>query len=331
MGLLVDGQWVDQWYDTKSQGGKFVRSNAQFRHWVTPDGAPGPTGDGGFAATSGRYHLYVSLACPWAHRTLILRALKGLTEHIGISVVHADMLDEGWMFSGPELDSPAEVGDRLFGARCYHELYTRAEPNYSGRVTVPVLWDTQTETIVSNESADIIQMFNSAFNDLTGNRLDYYPEAARADIDRVNDRVYQGVNNGVYKVGFATTQAAYEESFGELFETLEWLEQRLSGQRYLAGEQISLADWRLFTTLIRFDAVYVGHFKCNNKRIVDYPNLSNYVRELFQVPGVAETVDLTHIKRHYYFSHRSINPDGIVPLGPVQDFSASHDRARSFG
>ncbi|MFT5009073.1 MAG: putative glutathione S-transferase [Granulosicoccus sp.] len=331
MGLLVDGQWVDQWYDTKSQGGKFVRSNAQFRHWVTPDGAPGPTGDGGFAATSGRYHLYVSLACPWAHRTLILRALKGLTEHIGISVVHADMLDEGWMFSGPELDSPAEVGDRLFGARCYHELYTRAEPNYSGRVTVPVLWDTQTETIVSNESADIIQMFNSAFNDLTGNRLDYYPEAARADIDSVNDRVYQGVNNGVYKVGFATTQAAYEESFGELFETLEWLEQRLSGQRYLAGEQISLADWRLFTTLIRFDAVYVGHFKCNNKRIVDYPNLSNYVRELFQVPGVAETVDLTHIKRHYYFSHRSINPDGIVPLGPVQDFSASHDRARSFG
>lgn len=331
MGLLVDGQWVDQWYDTKSQGGKFVRSNAQFRHWVTPDGAPGPTGDGGFAATSGRYHLYVSLACPWAHRTLILRALKGLTEHIGISVVHADMLDEGWMFSGPELDSPAEVGDRLFGARCYHELYTRAEPNYSGRVTVPVLWDTHTETIVSNESADIIQMFNSAFNDLTGNRLDYYPEAARADIDSVNDRVYQGVNNGVYKVGFATTQAAYEESFGELFETLEWLEQRLSGQRYLAGEQISLADWRLFTTLIRFDAVYVGHFKCNNKRIVDYPNLSNYVRELFQVPGVAETVDLTHIKRHYYFSHRSINPDGIVPLGPVQDFSASHDRARSFG
>ena len=331
MGLLVDGQWVDQWYDTKSQGGKFVRSNAQFRHWVTPDGAPGPTGDGGFAATSGRYHLYVSLACPWAHRTMILRALKGLTEHIGISVVHADMLDEGWMFSGPELDSPAEVGDRLFGARCYHELYTRAEPNYSGRVTVPVLWDTQTETIVSNESADIIQMFNSAFNDLTGNRLDYYPEAARADIDSVNDRVYQGVNNGVYKVGFATTQAAYEESFGELFETLEWLEQRLSGQRYLAGEQISLADWRLFTTLIRFDAVYVGHFKCNNKRIVDYPNLSNYVRELFQVPGVAETVDLTHIKRHYYFSHRSINPDAIVPLGPVQDFSAGHDRARSFG
>ena len=331
MGLLVDGQWVDQWYDTKSQGGKFVRSNAQFRHWVTPDGAPGPTGDGGFAAISGRYHLYVSLACPWAHRTMILRALKGLTEHIGISVVHADMLDEGWMFSGPELDSPAQVGDRLFGARCYHELYTRAEPNYSGRVTVPVLWDTQTETIVSNESADIIQMFNSAFNDLTGNRLDYYPEAARSDIDSVNDRVYQGVNNGVYKVGFATTQAAYEESFGELFETLEWLEQRLSGQRYLAGEQISLADWRLFTTLIRFDAVYVGHFKCNNKRIADYPNLSNYVRELFQVPGVAETVDLTHIKRHYYFSHRSINPDGIVPLGPVQDFSAGHDRARSFG
>lgn len=331
MGLLVDGQWVDQWYDTKSQGGKFVRSNAQFRHWVTPDGAPGPTGDGGFAATSGRYHLYVSLACPWAHRTMILRVLKGLTEHIGISIVHADMLDEGWMFSGPELDSPAEVGDQLFGARCYHELYTRAKSDYSGRVTVPVLWDTQTQTIVSNESADIIQMFNSAFDDLTGNRLDYYPESARAEIDTVNARVYQGVNNGVYKVGFATTQTAYEESFAELFETLEWLEQRLSGQRYLAGEQISLADWRLFTTLIRFDAVYVGHFKCNNKRIVDYPNLSNYLRELFQIPGVPETVDLTHIKRHYYFSHRSINPDGIVPLGPVQDFSLGHDRERSFG
>ncbi|WP_196159577.1 glutathione S-transferase family protein [Reinekea sp. G2M2-21] len=328
MGLLVDGQWTDKWYDTKASGGKFIRSEAQFRHWVTPDGSAGSTGNAGFKAESGRYHLYVSLACPWAHRTLIMRQLKQLTEHVSVSVVHSDMLEEGWMFIGPEIDSHALVKDHLYNSRCYHELYTRADPHYSGRVTVPVLWDKQQETIVSNESADIILMMNSAFNGLTGNTDDYYPIELRSEIDAVNERVYHTVNNGVYKTGFATTQEAYDEAFNELFESLDWLEDRLSRQQFLVGSQVTVADWRLFTTLVRFDAVYFGHFKCNAKRIVDYPNLSNYVRALYQWPAVADTVDFTHIKRHYYFSHRTINPTGVIPKGPIQDLSLPHDRSR---
>lgn len=328
MGLLVEGKWVDRWYDTKKSGGKFIRTEAQFRNWVTPDGSAGPSGESGFAAESGRYHLYVSLACPWAHRTLILRHLKGLEAHIGVSVVHPDMLEDGWVFSGPDFGSDVQVQDDLYGSRCYHELYTRAQPDYSGRVTVPILWDKEKQTIVSNESAEIILMLNSAFNDITGNKDDYYPDALKDEIDKVNERVYHDVNNGVYKSGFATTQEAYEEAFDALFQSLDWLEDILAKQRYLAGEQLTLADWRLFTTLIRFDAVYVGHFKCNHKRIEDYPNLSNYLRELYQVEGVADTVHLDHIKRHYYFSHRSINPHGVIPKGPALDFNRPHDRDR---
>lgn len=327
MGLLVDGKWEDRWYDTKASGGKFVRSEAQFRNWVTANGEAGPSGVGGFKAESGRYHLYVSLACPWAHRTLILRELKGLTEHIDVSIVHSDMLNEGWMFEGPDIDSDAVVKDHLYGSRCYYEMYTRADPQYSGRVTVPILWDKHQETIVSNESSEIIQMFNTAFNGITGNDVDYYPDELKAEMDEVNERIYHTVNNGVYKSGFATTQAAYEEAFTALFESLDWLEERLSTRRYLVGDQITLADWRLFTTLIRFDAVYVGHFKCNLKRIADYPALSNYTRDLYQQPGVAATVDLAHIKRHYYYSHESINPHRVVPLGPELDFSLPHNRS----
>lgn len=328
MGLLVEGKWVDQWYDTEKSGGKFIRSESQFRNWITPDGEPGATGEGGFKAESGRYHLYVSLACPWAHRTLILRELKGLNDHIGVSVVHPDMREDGWVFEGPDFGSDVIVADDLYGSRCYHELYTRAQADYSGRVTVPVLWDKKRETIVSNESADIILMLNSAFNELTGDQQDFYPEALRHAIDAVNERVYHDVNNGVYKSGFATTQSAYEEAFDALFSALDWLEDRLQRQRYLAGDQMTLADWRLFTTLIRFDAVYVGHFKCNLKRIADYPNLNNYLRELYQVQGVAQTVHLDHIKRHYYFSHRTINPYGVIPKGPELDFDQPHDRDR---
>lgn len=328
MGLLVEGKWADQWYDTKATDGKFVRTTTQFRNWITADGSAGPSGESGFEAESGRYHLYVSLACPWAHRTLIMRKLKGLEDHISVSVVHSDMMDEGWMFEGPELDSPFEVKDDLFGSRCYYEIYTRAKSDYSGRVTVPVIWDKKRNTIVTNESAEIIQMFNSAFNELTGNTDDYYPEELRAEMDEINERVYHSVNNGVYKSGFASTQKAYEEAYNELFDGLDWLEDILSDRRYLLGDRITLADWRLFTTLIRFDAVYVGHFKCNKKRIIDYPNLDNYMRELYQVEGVAETTDMTHIKRHYYFSHRTINPHGVIPAGPALDFNAPHDRDR---
>ncbi|MFC3851474.1 glutathione S-transferase family protein [Salinispirillum marinum] len=327
MGLLVDGQWHDEWYDTSKSGGKFVREDAQFRSWVTADGSAGPTGDAGFKAEFGRYHLYVSMACPWAHRTLIFRHLKGLDEHISVSAVHPDMLSNGWEFSGPELDSSTPVGDDLFGYDFLHQVYTRTQADYSGRVTVPVLWDKQRNTIVSNESAEIIRMLNSAFNDLTGNTLDFYPEALRAEIDQINERVYHTVNNGVYKSGFATTQAAYEEAFTALFDSLEWLDGLLGERRYLAGDQITEADWRLFTTLVRFDAVYVGHFKCNLKRIEDYPNLSEYLRELYQQPGVAATTDLTHIKRHYYYSHDTINPTRVVPKGPSLQLDRPHRRA----
>lgn len=323
MGLLVDGKWVDQWYDTKKSGGKFVRSQAQFRNWITPDGTAGPSGNGGFAAESGRYHLYVSLACPWAHRTLIFRQLKDLTDHITVSVVHPDMLSEGWSF---ETDEHGATGDTLYGNDFAHQIYTKADPDYSGRVTVPILWDKQQETIVSNESSEIIRMFNSAFDGVTGNTLDLWPEAERDAIEEVNQRVYSNVNNGVYKSGFATTQEAYDAAVHPLFETLDWLEDRLSKSRYLMGDQQTEADWRLFTTLIRFDPVYHLHFKCNLKRLIDYQNLWAFTRDLYQTPGVADTVNLQHIVRHYHYSHESINPHRIIPINPALDYWEPHGR-----
>ncbi|MEM0899516.1 MAG: glutathione S-transferase family protein [Pseudomonadota bacterium] len=322
MGLLVDGVWHDKWYDTKKSGGRFVRSESAFRNWITADGSAGPSGKDGFKAESGRYHLYVSLACPWAHRALIFRELKDLTDHIDVSVVDHFMGSEGWTFEG---DS---TGDNLFGSSRMHQVYTRARNDYSGRVTVPVLWDKQQNTIVSNESSEIIRMLNDAFHGITGNTLDFYSEHLRDEIDAVNKRVYSAINNGVYKSGFATTKEAYEEAVTELFKGLDEMEERLGGQRYLVGDEITEADWRLFTTLIRFDAVYVGHFKCNIRRIDDYANLSNYMRELYQWPGVAKTVDMEHIKKHYYASHESINPTRIVPVGPELDFDRPHDRDR---
>jgi glutathionyl-hydroquinone reductase len=323
MGLLVDGKWQDKWYDTKSSGGKFERADAKFRNWVTADGSAGPSGEGGFKAESGRYHLYVSLACPWAHRTLIFRQLKGLQDHIGVSVVHPDMLGEGWTF---DQDFPAATGDTLFDLPYARDIYTRADPAFSGRVTVPILWDKERETIVSNESAEIIRMFNSAFDGITGNHDDYYPADLQGRIDEVNARVYDTVNNGVYKAGFATTQDAYDAAVHPLFDTLDWIEDILSRNRYLAGDTMTEADWRLFTTLVRFDKAYHLHFKCNRKRIVDYPNLWAYTRELFQVPGVAETVNFDHIVRHYHYSHETINPHRIIPINPDLDFDAPHGR-----
>ena len=322
MGLLVDGTWQDQWYDTSGTAGRFVRKDSQFRNWVTPDGDPGPSGEGGFRAESGRYHLYVSLACPWAHRTLIFRQLKGLQDVVGVSVVHWLMREHGWTFT----ETPGATGDLLHGARFLHEVYSRAEPGYSGRVTVPVLWDRHTGRIVSNESSEIIRMLNSAFDGVGAAPGDYYPEPLRAEIDRINARVYATVNNGVYRAGFATTQEAYEEAVTELFASLDWLEDLLAQRRYLAGERVTEADWRLFTTLLRFDPVYHGHFKCNLRRLADYPNLWGHTRELYQWPGVAATVDFAHIKGHYYASHGTINPTGIVPLGPILDFTAPHGR-----
>jgi len=326
MGLLVEGQWHDQWYDTKATGGRFERSKSAFRNWVTPDGSPGPSGEGGFAAEAGRYRLYVSLACPWAHRTLIFRKLKGLEEAIPVSVVHWLMKENGWEFRTDGDPTGALTGDPLYGSDYLYQLYTRAMPDYSGRVTVPVLWDEKRQTIVSNESAEIIRMLNSAFDGIGAKSLDLCPEELRAEIDAINDFVYDRVNNGVYKAGFATTQAAYEEAVTALFEALDELEQRLGRQRWLVGDRLTEADWRLFTTLVRFDPVYVGHFKCNLKRLVDYPNLWAYTRELYQVPGVAETVNLHHIKHHYYQSHDMINPTGVVPLGPEIDFTVPHGR-----
>jgi putative glutathione S-transferase len=322
MGLLVDGKWQDRWYDTAGSGGRFVRSSAGFRNWVTADGSAGPTGIGGYKAEAGRYHLYIARACPWAHRTMIFRALKGLEGMIDYSVVNWLMLEDGWTFEPGE----GVTEDNVNGARFLHEVYTKADPHYSGRVTVPVLWDKQTGTIVSNESSEIIRMLNSAFDGIGATPGDFYPEALQPEIDALNARIYDTVNNGVYKAGFATTQAAYEEAVRPLFESLDWLESILSKQRYLTGDQPTEADWRLWTTLLRFDPVYVGHFKCNLKRIVDYPALWSYTRELYQVPGIRETVDFDHIKRHYYMSHKTINPTGIVPLGPVLDFDAPGTR-----
>jgi putative glutathione S-transferase len=322
MGLLIDGVWQDRWYDTKQSGGRFIRSESQYRNWITPDGEAGPTGIGGFKAEAGRYHLYVSLACPWAHRTLIFRAIKGLEGMVSVSVVHWLMGEEGWTFQ----EGPSVIPDTINGATRLYEIYAKANPRYSGRVTVPTLWDKKQKTIVNNESAEIIRMLNSAFDGVGANEGDYYPQALRGEIDDLNSEIYSRVNNGVYKAGFATAQAAYEEAVYPLFETLDKLEARLAKQRYLCGGRITEADWRLFTTLLRFDAVYYGHFKCNIRRIADYAALSGYVRELYQWPGVRETVNFYHIKHHYYESHRTINPTGIVPVGPALDFDSPHGR-----
>jgi putative glutathione S-transferase len=322
--MLVDGKWQEKSIDGRFVDGRFVRPPSRFRNWVTVDGAPGPSGDGGFKAEPGRYHLYVSLACPWAHRTLIFRRLKKLSEAIGVSVVEPHMLAEGWVFN-------EAWPDDLYGANRLYELYVKSDPAYTGRVTVPVLWDKATEKIVSNESADIIRMLNSAFDAFGDASLDFYPEALRTDIDALNAIVYENVNHGVYKAGFARSQEAYEEAFRALFNTLDELDARLDEQRFLLGDRLTEADWRLFTTLARFDAVYVGHFKCNRRRIADYPNLSGYLRDLFQMPGVKDTVNFDHIKQHYYYSHASINPTRIVPLGPLLILDAPHDRDRFRG
>lgn len=319
MGLLVDGKWQDHWYDTGATGGRFVRKDSAFRRFITKDGA----GDG-FAAEPGRYHLYVSLACPWAHRTLIMRSIKGLENAVSVSIVHWLMAGEGWTFD----EAPGTIPDTISHARVLHEIYTKADPAHTGRVTVPVLWDRRTGAIVNNESSEIIRMFNTAFDDVGALPGDYYPEDLRGEIDALNTRIYATLNNGVYRVGFATTQDAYEEAIAPLFETLDWLDGHLATRRYLLGEHLTEADIRLFTTLIRFDAVYVGHFKCNLRRIADYPNLSAYTRDIFQIPGIAETVDFRHIKNHYYRSHGTINPTGIVPAGPLQDFSLPHGREK---
>jgi putative glutathione S-transferase len=323
MGLLVEGVWQDRWYDTRKSGGRFVRQDSRYRNWVTADGSAGPSGEGGFKAEPGRYHLYVSLACPWAHRTLIFRKLKKLEALIGVSDVHWFMGDHGWSFD----EGPGVVADPNLGARYLYEIYTAARPDYTGRVTVPVLWDKERRTIVNNESSEIIRMLNGAFDRWGDAAVDFYPRDLRETIDEINAVVYDTVNNGVYKCGFATSQEAYDEAFQQLFATLDRLEARLGRQRYLAGERLTEADWRLFTTLARFDAVYVGHFKCNRRRIADYPNLWNYARELYQAPGVAETVNFFHIKHHYYESHGTVNPSRIVPGGPEIDFAAPHNRA----
>ncbi|WP_459205362.1 glutathione S-transferase family protein [Pseudomonas sp. MLB6B] len=313
MGLLIDGQWHDQWYES-DEDGAFKREQAQRRNSL-PKAEPG------------RYHLYVSLACPWAHRALILRELKGLAPLIDVSVVSWRMAEHGWTFDQREGSS----GDKLDGFQYLYERYTQDDPRYSGRVTVPVLWDCHDQRIVNNESADIIRLFNSAFDELTGNTLDFYPGPLRATIDELNSRIYPAVNNGVYQAGFATTQKAYEQAFDDVFGELRALEGRLQYSRYLAGAYLTEADVRLFTTLIRFDAVYHGHFKCNLRRIEDYPNLSNWLRELYQWPGIASTVNMEHIQKHYYLSHKTINPNGIVPKGPQQNFNAPHDRERLSG
>ncbi len=316
MGLLVDGVWHDQWYDTQSTAGRFVRSEAQFRHWITPDGAAGPSGEGGFPAARGRYHLYVGLACPWAHRTMIFRRLKGLEDHISLSVVHWVMAQHGWTFAAGD----GVVADPVHHARYMHQIYTAAQPDYSGRVTIPVLWDRERATIVNNESSEIIRMLNAAFDSCGALPGDYYPPALRAEIDAINARVYETLNNGVYRAGFATNQAAYDDAVVAVFETLDWLEERLRSRDFLCGEQVTEADWRLFTTLIRFDAVYHYHFKCNLKRIRDYPGLHDLMMRLYAVPGVAATVDIAHIKGHYFGSHKAVNPSGIIPRGPLTPF-----------
>lgn len=322
MGLLVEGKWQNEWYDTKSSGGRFERKAPSFRNWVTKDGSAGPSGMGGFKAEPNRYHLYVSLACPWAHRTIIYRKLKGLDDMISMSVVNAFMGDEGWTFAPDE----GVVADPILNATNVHEIYTAAQADYTGRVTVPILWDKKNHTIVSNESPEIIRMFNSAFDDVGAIPGDFSPPKLLAEIDELNEFIYPTINNGVYRAGFATTQEAYDEAVVEVFNALDTLEGRLESRRYLTGNTITEADWRLFTTLVRFDAVYVGHFKCNLRRIVDYPNMWGYLRDLYQITGIEETVAMDYIKAHYYGSHESINPTRIVPIGPDIDFNASHGR-----
>lgn len=322
MGLLIEGVWQDRWYETSESGGRFQRDASRFRNWITPDGSPGPSGESGFPAEPGRYHLYAAYFCPWAHRTLIFRELKGLTGIVSLSIVHWLMRENGITFA----EGDGVIRDPIHHARYLYEIYKAAAPSYSGRVTVPVLWDKERHTIVSNESSEIIRMFNSAFDSVGATAGDYYPEPLRAEIDVLNARIYDTVNNGVYKAGFATTQEAYEEAIGPLFETLDFLEARLATGRYLCGDKITEADIRLLTTLLRFDIVYVGHFKCNIRRIADYPNLFAYMRDLYQTGAVASTFRPYHIKNHYYKSHLTINPTGIVPVGPEIDFSAPHGR-----
>jgi putative glutathione S-transferase len=319
MGLLIEGKWHTDWYDTESTRGEFVRKDSRFRNWIGSDSYP---------AEADRYHLFVSLACPWAHRTLIFRKLKKLEQVIAVTVVKPEMLDKGWEISDEVSVAAGYDASPVAGIASLAELYTKADPQYTGRVTVPVLWDTQTNTIVSNESADIIRMLNSAFHDFTEVQADYYPQALSADIDHINNFVYEHINNGVYRAGFATTQAAYEKAFHQLFEALDTVEKTLDGERYLLGDHITEADWRLFTTLIRFDSVYFGHFKTNLRQIESYPNISNYLRELYQHAGVAETVNFEHIKTHYYYSHDTINPTRVVPVGPVIDYTRPHNRQR---
>lgn len=328
MGQLIDGVWHDTWYDTSKTGGHFKRTTAQFRHWITPDGAPGVTGEGGFEAQPHRYHLYVSLACPWAHRTLIMRQLKGLQEYIGVSVVHPLMLDQGWTFG---IDFPDTTGDSLYQHEFLYQLYLHANADYSGRVTVPVLWDKMRHTIVSNESADIIRMFNAAFDGIGTTPGDYYPEALRTQIDTLNAWIYPTINNGVYKAGFATSQDAYDEAVNGIFEALDSLEVRLGQQRYLTGNALTEADIRLWTTLLRFDPVYHTHFKCDKRRLADYPNLFGFLRDIYQIPGIADTVNIPHIRHHYYRSHGTINPHGIISIGPENNLSAPHGRDRFNG
>lgn len=316
MGLLVDGQWVDQWYDTKKTGGRFVRTQTQFRNWITADGSAGPTGQAGYKAEANRYHLYVSLACPWASRTLMIRTLKGLEDMISISVVHPLMLEHGWTFEEGE----GVIGDPIFQARYLHEVYTAVKPDYTGRVTVPVLFDKKTKTIVNNESSEIIRMLNTAFDDLGAKPGNYVPDQWLEEIDAVNDFVYHRINNGVYKAGFATKQEVYEEEVASLFAALDQMEERLAGQDYLVGNRLTEADIRLFTTLVRFDTVYFGHFKCNLKPLTAYPKLWAYTKRIYQLPGIAQTVNFDHIKRHYYGSHKTINPTGVIPMGPTLDW-----------
>lgn len=317
MGLLIDGQWHDKWYDTKSTGGKFERQDSIFRNWITKDGSKGPSGEAGFKAEEGRYHLYVSLACPWAHRTLIMRALMGLEDAIGVTAVDPLMLENGWEFKTPE---------PLYGKTKAYELYTHAKADYSGRVTVPILWDKSRETIVSNESSEIIRMLNHGFRDLSENKTDYYPENLRKEIDEINDLVYHNINNGVYKAGFATKQAVYEEAYDKLFSALDEVEKILKKSAFLVGDEMTEADIRLYTTLVRFDAVYHGHFKCNMRKIEEYSALPNYLRHLYQMEGFGSTTDFDHIKTHYYASHTMINPTQIVPKGPEIDYNRAHNR-----
>jgi glutathionyl-hydroquinone reductase len=329
MGVLIDGVWQEQEPEAaKAEAarapGRYERAQTAFRNWVTPDGRPGPTGSDGFSAAPGRYHLYVSLACPWAHRTLVMRTLKGLEQIIPVSVTHWLMAEQGWTFSPGE----GVIPDPLFNSRYLHEIYSRADAHYSGRASVPVLWDQHTQTIVNNESSEIIRMFNSAFDAAGARPGDYYPKERREAIDALNARIYETLNNGVYKAGFATTQAAYEEAVTPLFETLDWLEEHLTHSRFLCDDTFTEADIRLFTTLVRFDSVYHGHFKCNIRRVIDYRNLWAYTRDIYQIPGVAATVNLDHIKRHYYQSQRRINPTGIVPAGPLLDFDEPAERGK---